>query len=214
MDNIPFQRVAILGVGLIGGSMGLAMRRIGFEGGIVGISRPATIERAVDLGAVDEGFGYDQLPAALDGVDLVFACSPIQHIIDTLPAVMAAAAPGTLVTDAGSTKRQIVAAAEVEGVHAYIGTYYEAITERYLAGDLAGILELSREQLPNSDDGLHARLMTRLIDDRNRRFAARLGETLSAGSAFVAVGALHLPGEAGLVALLQAEGYRVTLVDG
>jgi uncharacterized protein len=110
--------------------------------------------------------------------------------------------------------RQIVAAAEVEGVHAYIGTYYEAITERYLAGDLAGILELSREQLPNSDDGLHARLMTRLIDDRNRRFAARLGETLSAGSAFVAVGALHLPGEAGLVALLQAEGYRVTLVDG
>ncbi|MBT3343355.1 MAG: prephenate dehydrogenase/arogenate dehydrogenase family protein [Gemmatimonadetes bacterium] len=115
MDNIPFQRVAILGVGLIGGSMGLAMRRIGFEGGIVGISRPATIERAVDLGAVDEGFGYDQLPAALDGVDLVFACSPIQHIIDTLPAVMAAAAPGTLVTDAGSTKRQIVAAARAVG---------------------------------------------------------------------------------------------------
>ena len=82
--DIPFKRAAILGVGLIGGSMGLALRRIGFEGSLVGISRPQTIERAVELGAVDEGFGYDELDRALEGVDLVFACSPIQHIIDTL----------------------------------------------------------------------------------------------------------------------------------
>lgn len=115
MDQTPFHRVAILGVGLIGGSLGLAMRRIGFPGEIVGISRPDTIERAVELGAIDEGFGYDQLPQALDGVDLVFVCSPIQHIIDTLPSVIAAAGPGALVTDAGSTKRQIVAVAAAAG---------------------------------------------------------------------------------------------------
>lgn len=115
MSQIPFKRVAILGVGLIGGSMGLALRRIGFAGRIVGISRAATIERAVELGAIDEGFSYDELPAALNGVDLIFVCSPIQHIIDILPAVIAAAEPGTLVTDAGSTKRQIVAAAAAVG---------------------------------------------------------------------------------------------------
>ncbi len=109
--------------------------------------------------------------------------------------------------------RQIVADAEKGGVDAYVGAYFEAVTERYLAGDLAGILALSREQLPGNDAGLNARLMTRLIDDRNRRFAARLGATLPAGGAFVAVGALHLPGQAGLIALLEAEGYRVTLVE-
>ena len=74
MDQTPFHRAAILGVGLIGGSLGLAMRRIGFPGEIVGISRQSTIERAVELGAIDAGFGYDQLPQALDGVDLVFVC--------------------------------------------------------------------------------------------------------------------------------------------
>jgi len=110
--------------------------------------------------------------------------------------------------------RQIVADAEGDGLDAYVGAYFEAITERYLAGDIAGIRDLSREQLPSSDEGLNQRLMTRLIDDRNRRFAVRLEDTLPAGGAFVAVGALHLPGEAGLIALLQAEGYRVTLVEG
>lgn len=110
--------------------------------------------------------------------------------------------------------RRLVTTADMEGVYAYVGSHYEAITERYLAGDIAGILELSREQLPEDDEGLNARLTTLFIDDRNRRFAARLEDTLPAGGAFVAVGALHLPGEAGLIALLQAEGYRVTLVDG
>jgi hypothetical protein len=110
--------------------------------------------------------------------------------------------------------RQIVADAETEGVDAYVGAYFESVTERYLAGDIAGILALSREQLPSSDEDLNARLMQRLIDDRNRRFATRLKDTLPAGGAFVAVGALHLPGEAGLIALLRADGYRISLVEG
>ena len=110
-----FRRVGIVGVGLIGGSIGLALRRTGYPGSIVGISRPRTVERAVSLGAVDEGWDYDEVDRGLAEADLVFLCSPIRHIIDFLPRVMAAVPAGALVTDAGSTKRRIAAAAAASG---------------------------------------------------------------------------------------------------
>ena len=110
-----FSKVGIIGVGLIGGSLGLAMRRTGFDGRIVGVSRPATVEAAISLGAIDAGFDYDAVDEALGDADLVFVCSPIQHIIGFLPRVMAAVPSGALVTDAGSTKRRIVAAAAATG---------------------------------------------------------------------------------------------------
>ena len=108
---MTFERISIIGVGLIGGSLGLALRRTGFTGEIIGVSRPQTIEQAIAMGVVDRGVDYEHLADGVGSADLVVVCSPIQHIIDILPQVMAAVPAGALVTDAGSTKRAIVEAA-------------------------------------------------------------------------------------------------------
>ena len=83
-------------MGLIGGSIGLALKRTGFGGRLVGVSRPATIARALELGVVDEGWGYDELEQALKGADLVFICTPIKRILTLIAEVGRLAEPGTL----------------------------------------------------------------------------------------------------------------------
>lgn len=101
-------------MGLIGGSIGSALRRTGFGGRVVGVSRPATIARALELGVIDEGWGYGELERALKGADLVFLCTPIKRILALIADVGRLAEPRTLVTDVGSTKRRIVAAAQAQ----------------------------------------------------------------------------------------------------
>ena len=194
MDETPFQRAAILGVGLIGGSMGLALRRIGFPGQIVGISRPETTQRAIELGAIDEGFDYDHLASALDGVDLVFVCSPIRHIIDILPSVIEAAAPGALITDAGSTKRQIVAAAEAVGREDvyFLGGHPMAGSEKSGVGAADPFLFQNAIYVlvpnPSVPEGLHVGLR-----DLVRGVGARVLE-LTAGAHDTVVAAIsHVP---------------------
>ena len=91
--------------------MGLALRRGGFTGRLVGVSRPETLAQALDLGVIDEGWPYGELDRALAGSDLVFVCTPIRRILELLGEISACAAPGTLITDVGSTKRRIVAQA-------------------------------------------------------------------------------------------------------
>jgi prephenate dehydrogenase len=97
--------VAIVGVGLIGGSFALALRKAGFAGPILGVSSPATLERALALGVISEGL---PLADAVSRADLVYLSQPIAQIIEVLPEIERYASPGTLITDAGSTKRQIV----------------------------------------------------------------------------------------------------------
>ena len=101
-----------MGVGLIGGSLGLALRRTGFTGRIAGVSRDTTVARALELEAIDEGWTYTQLDKALAGADLVVVCTPIVRILELLEEIARHADPGTLVTDVGSTKRRIVERAE------------------------------------------------------------------------------------------------------
>jgi prephenate dehydrogenase len=111
-----FERIAIIGVGLIGGSIGLALKRTGYAGSIVGVSRPETLDVAAGLGIIDAGWSYDELDQALSGCDLVVLCTPIQRILDLLPEVGRHAQPGALITDVGSTKRRIAGrAAEALG---------------------------------------------------------------------------------------------------
>ena len=90
--------VAIVGVGLIGGSFGLALRKAGFRGRLIGVSSPARSGTALDRGAIDEA-----LPLA-EGVaqaDLVYLAQPIRRILETLAALDPWLRPGSLVTDAG-----------------------------------------------------------------------------------------------------------------
>lgn len=99
------RRVTIIGVGLIGGSLGLALKRHGFEGTIDGVGRRETLAKAVAAGAIDEG--HEQLELAVRHADLIYLATPISTILDLLPKVREAAPAGALVTDAGSTKSQI-----------------------------------------------------------------------------------------------------------
>ena len=96
--------VAIAGVGLIGGSFGLALRDAGFAGRIVGVSRPATISKAVRSGAIDAGVSLEEAAAQ---ADLLFLSQPISVILETLDKLGGTLKPNALVTDAGSTKRRI-----------------------------------------------------------------------------------------------------------
>ncbi len=99
------KRVAIIGTGLIGASFGLALRRAGFDGVIVGVSSQAAIADAVQAGAIDSGA---PLAEAVAGADLVFLSQSIGRILDTIRHLDPLLQPGALVTDAGSTKTEIV----------------------------------------------------------------------------------------------------------
>jgi prephenate dehydrogenase len=99
------ETVAIFGVGLIGGSFGLAIRKAGFQGRIVGVSSDETIRAALALGVIDEA-----LPAraAAGQADLLYLAQPIHRIVDSLAELNAWVKPEALITDAGSTKQAIV----------------------------------------------------------------------------------------------------------
>ena len=105
---MAIRTVAIVGVGLIGGSFALALRKAGFDGRILGVSRPGTIEEALKLSVIDAGAS---MADALAEADLVLLAQPILRILDQIPEVARLAKPGALVTDAGSTKAAIVAKA-------------------------------------------------------------------------------------------------------
>lgn len=99
------ESVAIVGVGLIGGSFGLALRKAGFRGRLIGVSSAGAIREALERGAIDEAL---PLAEAVAQADLVYLAQPICRILETLVALDAWLRPGSLVTDAGSTKARIV----------------------------------------------------------------------------------------------------------
>lgn len=82
----------------------------------------------------------------------------------------------------------------------------------YLEVNLAGFQEIMVEQTAGADQDMVDRFMERLIDRRNLLMADRMAGVLDDGSAFVAVGALHLPGETGVLGLLVQRGHEVTRV--
>jgi len=92
--------VAIVGVGLIGGSFALALRRAGFQGKIIGVSSPSTVQKALSRGVIDEALPLAEAAAA---ADLVYLSQPISRILATLEVLETDA----LITDAGSTKAVI-----------------------------------------------------------------------------------------------------------
>ena len=98
--------------------------------------------------------------------------------------------------------------------HATIRTSLQRVVEAYLRRDLAELSRVSQEDAARDPTlkRLHASLMERLLDDRNVRMVQRMEPQLKSGRAFIAVGALHLYGERGVLARLAARGYRVSRV--
>lgn len=104
--------VAIVGVGLIGGSIGLAARHRGVAERVVGVGRSRKrLEKAYLLEAITEMVCLsDNLAAALIDVELVVVCTPVGLIVDQIRELAQCAQPGTLFTDGGSTKASIAEA--------------------------------------------------------------------------------------------------------
>jgi len=123
-------RLAVIGVGLIGGSLARALREKGEVGEIVGIGRGvANLQRAVDLGVIDR---YEQnLIAGVADADMVFIATPVCTIADIVAQITPALAVGAVVTDGGSVKEEITRRcdAEISGRAHFVGGHPIAGTE-------------------------------------------------------------------------------------
>jgi prephenate dehydrogenase len=125
------ERLAIIGVGLIGGSLARILREKGEVGEVVGIGRgAANLKRALELGVIDR-FVHD--PAeGVAGADMVFLATPVCTIADIVRAIAPALPADCIVTDGGSVKEEIVTACErlmPPGCH-FVGGHPIAGTEQ------------------------------------------------------------------------------------
>jgi prephenate dehydrogenase len=101
-------KVAVLGVGLIGGSIGMAARRRG-DAEVHGYDPdPRVLATALERGAIDAG--ATDTSAAVDGADVVFVAAPVGALEQTVRVALAAAPAGCVVSDVGSTKRLLATA--------------------------------------------------------------------------------------------------------
>jgi prephenate dehydrogenase len=100
-------RIAVLGVGLIGGSIGLAAQEYVEDAEVVGFGRdPGRLRSAVERGAVKRA--TTSVEEAVEGAELCFACAPVGALPELVRAALDASGPDTVVTDVGSTKQDLV----------------------------------------------------------------------------------------------------------
>ncbi len=123
--------LSILGVGLLGGSIGLAAKSVLTNCKITGYAhRMQTRNLALQVGAIDQA--ASSIPEAIDGADLVILCTPVGLFESFLSEIAPALAKGTIVTDVGSTKRSIVRAANrfLGRKHRFVGSHPMAGSEK------------------------------------------------------------------------------------
>jgi prephenate dehydrogenase len=123
------RQLTIVGTGLIGGSIGLALKKHGFAGKIVGCDRAPVLERAREKGAIDAG--RTNPSDAARGSQVTLLATPVGAIIDLIGELGPSLPPKTLLTDVGSTKAEVLARAT--------RVFGASTKHRYLAGHpLAG----------------------------------------------------------------------------
>jgi uncharacterized protein len=110
-------------------------------------------------------------------------------------------------------KDQIAALRKTIELNPQIDALFAEMKEAYLAGDLDRLHNMSRDFYSESESRLAELFETRLIEVRNRRMANRLARHVKHGGAFVAIGALHLSGDKGVLHLLELRGYTVKRVE-
>jgi prephenate dehydrogenase len=157
-------RVAVLGVGLIGGSIGLASREYVEGAEVVGFGRdPARLRTALERGAIDRA--ADSVAAAVDGADICFACAPVGALPELVHEALAAAGPSCVVSDVGSTKQHLLAAVDdtrFVGGHPIAGA--ETAGVEHARGDLFQGATWYLCPLPTSEGLLYERLHRFVVD--------------------------------------------------
>jgi prephenate dehydrogenase len=127
---VPFDRVLIVGVGLIGGSWALALRRAGFAGPVLGFDEPSAEGAVRALCAVDDFAGRPPVAADAHDGDLVLVAAPVGAIVRLIGDLLPLLPEGVVVSDTGSTKRAICAAAATAGGAPFVGGHPMAGSER------------------------------------------------------------------------------------
>jgi prephenate dehydrogenase len=205
-----FKRVAILGTGLIGGSFGLALRKLRPRPNVVGWDKPDVLKRARERGAIDRG--ETDLARAVKGADLVFIALPVGAVLEHLPEIARAASSRALVTDTASSKRAICEQAEAK---LFDGARYALI--RAAAGAVAA--DTSAENLENDP---RVRAFVALLDklgaqtlwldaashDRAAAFVSHLPQLISVALAGVV---RDQTDQTGLPLILAGRGLRESL---
>ena len=108
--NRQFDIVTIVGVGLLGGSLGLALKARSIARTVRGVGRrQSSLDQAMKVGAIDTAFL--NLEDATEGADLVVICSPAGHVTEALDGILSVCSPRAIVTDVASTKSLICARA-------------------------------------------------------------------------------------------------------
>jgi prephenate dehydrogenase len=185
-----FPRVAVIGVGLIGGSFALALKAARACGSVVGIGRSAAnLEDARRLGIID-AVGTDAA-----GADLVLVAAPVAQCAAIFTSLAPVLKPGAIVTDAGSTKRDVVAAARA-GLGAKLGQFVPGhpIAGAEKSGAAAASAELFRQRrvvltpLPENDAA-----DVQAVEDAWRACGARVSRMAPEEHDAVLAAVSHLP---------------------
>jgi prephenate dehydrogenase len=157
-------RIAVLGVGLIGGSIGLAAHEHAEDVEVVGFGRdPGRLDRARELGAIDRT--AVSVAEAVEGADLSFACAPVGALPDLVRTALHAAGPDCVVSDVGSTKQGLLAAVDDErfvGGHPIAGA--ETAGVEHARADMFQGAVWYLTPLPHSSGLLYERLHRFIVD--------------------------------------------------
>ena len=121
---MSIRQITIVGTGLIGGSLSLALKKFGFKGRVIGCDRQPVLDRAREKGAIDEGHLHPV--DAVRGSDVVVLATPVGAIVELIERIGPMLPSKTLLTDVGSTKAAVVAKAMV--------IFGKNVGRRFLAG--------------------------------------------------------------------------------
>ena len=141
-SSLPlFDTMAIVGVGLIGGSVGLAAKKRGIVERIIGIDPDAqALALALERGVID--FGTQSLEEGVREADLILLATPVSVTVSLLPVLLSLAPPGALITDVGSVKSEIVQKGKEVFGERFVGGHPMAGSEK--SGVQASIEDLFR----------------------------------------------------------------------
>ncbi|MFW6148305.1 MAG: prephenate dehydrogenase [Atribacterota bacterium] len=129
-EESDFKKITIIGTGLIGGSIGLALKKSAYSGQIFGIDRKVIIEKAIHCGAIDQG--SEKIEEGVKNADMIVLATPVRDIIVSMNLIKPYLSKKSLVTDTGSTKTDIMEEAEnlFSDKHDFIGGHPMAGLEK------------------------------------------------------------------------------------